>query len=72
MGEIGSARDRRDPGMRRAWWAQDRSDPHARVRALSIAGRDPPPGVSPDEAVAAVRDVLDAIGDTCPECPREE
>jgi hypothetical protein len=31
--------------------------------------QDPPFGVSPDEAVAAVRDVLDSIGDTCPECP---
>jgi hypothetical protein len=29
-------------------------------------------GVSPEQAVAAVRDVLDAIGDTCPECRPEE
>ena len=50
-------------------WATDRADPHARERALLIARQDPPPGVSPDEAVAAVRDVLDTIGDTCPECP---
>jgi hypothetical protein len=25
-------------------------------------------GTAPLEAVAAVRDVLDTIGDTCPEC----
>jgi hypothetical protein len=50
-------------------WMQDRADPHARERALVIARQDPPFGVSPDEAVAAVRDVLDSIGDTCPECP---
>jgi hypothetical protein len=50
-------------------WMQDRADPHARERALVIARQDPPFGVSPDEAVAAVRDVLDWIGDTCPECP---
>lgn len=31
--------------------------------------QDPPPGISPDEAVAEVRDVMDSIGDTCPECP---
>jgi hypothetical protein len=27
------------------------------------------PAVTPDEAVAEVRDVLASIGDTCPECP---
>jgi hypothetical protein len=50
---------------------RDRSDPHSRERALLVAGQDPPPGVSPDEAVAAIRHVLDLIGDTCPECPPE-
>jgi len=50
-------------------WMQDRADPHARERALHMARRDPPPGVSPDSAAAEVRDVLDSIGDTCPECP---
>jgi hypothetical protein len=51
---------------------QDRADPHARERALAAARRDPPDGVYPDEAVAAVTDVLDSIGDTCPECPPED
>jgi hypothetical protein len=50
-------------------WVQDRADPHARERALVIARQHPPFGVSPDEAVAAVRDVLDSICDTCLECP---
>jgi hypothetical protein len=62
--EAGTIRECEEHG-----WAQDRSDPHARERALSAARLDPPPGVSPDEAVAAVCDVLDAIGDTCPKCP---
>jgi hypothetical protein len=53
-------------------WMRDRSDPHARVRALLAARQDPPPGISPDEAVAAVRNVLNTMGDTCPECPLEE
>ena len=53
-------------------WMRDRADPYARERALLVARWDPPPGVSPDAAVAAVRDVLDTIGDTCPECPPEE
>jgi hypothetical protein len=49
-------------------WMQDRADPHARERAFDIARRDPPAGVPPDEAAAAVRGMLDSIGDTCPEC----
>jgi hypothetical protein len=53
-------------------WMRDRSDPHARERALLVAREDPPPGVSQDEAAAAVEDVLGSIGDTCPECPPEE
>lgn len=52
-------------------WMQDRADPHARERAFDIARRDSPADVSPDEAVAEVRDVLDSIGDSCPECPSE-
>ena len=52
-------------------WVQDRADPHARERAFDAARLDPPDGVSPDEAVVEVREVLDSIGDTCPECPPE-
>ena len=50
---------------------QERADPHARERVFEIARRDPPPGTSPEKAVTEVRDVLDSIGDTCPECPSE-
>ncbi|MCA1501445.1 hypothetical protein [Bradyrhizobium sp. NBAIM14] len=64
--EAGAIRECEEHG-----WAQDRADPHARERALDIARRDPPPGISPAEAVAEVRGVLDSIGDTCPECPTE-
>ena len=53
-------------------WMQDRADPHSRDRALAAARRDPPAGVSPDEATSEVRDVMDSIGDTCPECPPED
>ncbi|UWU75414.1 hypothetical protein N2603_36090 [Bradyrhizobium huanghuaihaiense] len=49
-------------------WMQDRGDPHARERAFDIARQDPPTGFSPEEAIAEVRDVLDSIGDSCPEC----
>lgn len=52
-------------------WAQDRADPHARERAMDLARQHPPAGVSRDEATAEVRDLLDSIGDTCPECPPE-
>jgi hypothetical protein len=52
-------------------WMRDRADPHARERALAEARREPPAGVSADEALAAVLGVFDSIGDTCPECPPE-
>ncbi|MBH5369090.1 hypothetical protein [Bradyrhizobium glycinis] len=52
-------------------WAKDRADPHARHRAVELARQDPPDGVSVDQAVAEINDVLDSIGDTCPECPDE-
>jgi hypothetical protein len=62
--EAGAIRECEEHG-----WMQDRADPHSRERALVVACQDPPFSVSPDEAVAAVKDVLDSIGDTCPECP---
>lgn len=53
-------------------WMQDRADPHARERAFDLARRYPPNAICPRVAVASVRDVLDSIGDTCPECPEEQ
>ena len=50
-------------------WARDRADPHARKRAFAVARQDPPSGVSPQAAAVAIAEVLDSIGDTCPECP---
>ena len=50
-------------------WMRDRADSHARDRAFEIARTDPPTGVSPDAATAALVETLDSIGDTCPECP---
>lgn len=49
-------------------WMKDRADPHARERAFDIAREHPPTGMSPEAATAEVRDVLNGIGDTCPEC----
>jgi len=48
---------------------QDSANPHSRERALVVACQDPPFTVSPDEAVAAVKDVPWSMGDTCHECP---
>ena len=62
--EAGAIRECEEHG-----WMRDRADSHAREWAFDIARRDPPTGVSADEAAAEVRDVLDSIGDTCPECP---
>jgi hypothetical protein len=50
-------------------WAKDRADPHARERALDIASQELPVGLSPEQAVAEIQDVLESIGDICPECP---
>src|SRR5258708_6473050 len=50
-------------------WMQDRADPHARERAFDIARQDPPEGLSLTMAIAEIEDVLNSIGDTCPECP---
>jgi hypothetical protein len=61
--EAGAIRECEEHG-----WMQDRADPHARERALEIARRDPLVGLSDCEAVAAIGEVLDDIGDTCPEC----
>jgi hypothetical protein len=65
--EAGAIRECEEHG-----WMRDRSDRHARERALLVARQEPPPGVSPDEAAAAVDGVLGSSGDTCPECPPEE
>jgi hypothetical protein len=53
-------------------WMQDRADPHARERAFAIARQDPPSGVSPEAAAVAIAEVLDSIGDTCPECAPQD
>jgi hypothetical protein len=50
-------------------WMRDSADPHARDRAFDIARDNPPIGVSQQAADAAIAEVLDSIGDTCPECP---
>ena len=62
--DAGAIREREEHG-----WMKDRADLYSREMALMVACQDPPFGFSPDEALAAVEDVLGAIGDICPECP---
>ena len=64
--EAGAIRESEEHG-----WMQDRADPHARERAFDIARQDPPAGVSSQAAAIAIAEVLDSIGDSCPECPAE-
>lgn len=64
--EAGAIRECEEHG-----WMQDVADPHARERACDIARRDPPPGVSVEAASVAIAEMLDSIGDNCPECPAE-
>ena len=61
--ETGAIRECNEHG-----WLVDRGDPHARERALFLARQSPPAGATANEAVAAVKDVLEGLGDTCPEC----
>jgi len=61
--EVGAVRECEQHG-----WMQDRGDPHARERALDVARQDPPPGISPEAAAVVIAEVLESIGDTCPEC----
>ena len=65
--ETGAIRECEEHG-----YMQDRADPHARARAYDIARQDPPSGASSEVALAELHDVLDSIGDTCPECPPED
>ena len=62
--ETGAIRECEEHG-----WMKDRADPHARERAFVIARQEPPPGLSPKAAAVVIAEVLESIGDTCPECP---
>jgi hypothetical protein len=52
-------------------WMIDRADPQAHERAFDIARRDPPRGISPQASAVVIAEVLESIGDTCPECPSD-
>jgi hypothetical protein len=67
LDEAGAIRECEEHG-----WMLDRADPHALDRAFDIAKRDPLPGVSAAEAAVAVAEVLESVGDTCPECASAE
>jgi hypothetical protein len=62
--DVGAIRECEEHG-----WMKDRADPHARERAIVVARLDPPPDTTPDQAVAAIVEALNSLGDTCPECP---
>jgi hypothetical protein len=61
--EAGAIRECDDHG-----WMKDRADPHARDLALEIASKHHPAGLTARAAAQAVSEILDSIGDTCPEC----
>ncbi|WP_439408613.1 hypothetical protein ACNJX9_09870 [Bradyrhizobium sp. DASA03076] len=48
-------------------WMKDHADPHAHERARTLAREEPAFGLSAEEAVAAIDEMLPSIGDTCPE-----
>jgi hypothetical protein len=49
-------------------YMQCRGDPDASTRAFQLAREDLLVGLTPEDAVAALVEVLDGIGDACPEC----
>ncbi|WP_430640541.1 hypothetical protein [Bradyrhizobium zhanjiangense] len=59
---------RRHRDSEKRGWMQDRADPYERERAFDLTRFDIPQGLSPEEALAELRDVLASIGDTCPDC----
>ena len=61
--EAGAIRECEEHG-----WMMDRADPQAHDRAFDIARRDPPAGISSKAAAVVIAEVLESIGDTCPEC----
>jgi len=63
LNEVGAIKECGEHG-----WMQDRGDPYARVRGFDVARQHPPAGVSSEAAAVAIAEVLDSIGDTCPEC----
>jgi hypothetical protein len=62
-------------------WSATASCYDAQVRVLKLAScrrfsslgrfplQDPPPGISPKAAAVVIAEVLESIGDACPECP---
>jgi hypothetical protein len=61
--EVHAIRECEDHG-----WMQDRADPPESVPVPSHA-KSPRQGLSSDAASAVILQVLESIGDTCPECP---
>lgn len=61
--ETGAIRECPDHGH-----MKDRTDPGAWREARDIASGHPFLGATPAESVRAIDDVMQSIGDTCPEC----
>jgi hypothetical protein len=47
---------------------KDSTDPHALERACWVAWREPFPATSSVQCLAAIDEVMNSIGDACPEC----
>ena len=62
--EAGAIRECEEHG-----WMIDRADPHAHEHAFDVARKNPPPGISAKAAAVVIAEVLESIGDACPECP---
>jgi hypothetical protein len=69
MGDFCPTGDLRHPRMPGAWLDEGSDRSPCQAQSHQDRRSDPLPGVSQDKAAAAVENVLNSIGDTCPECP---
>jgi hypothetical protein len=46
----------------------DNADPEAWNRAREEARRNPYPGATPEACIGAITEILQSIGDSCPDC----
>ena len=47
---------------------KNKSDPEAWGHAMEVAQQHPFPGASPQQCIAEMEEIMQSIGDSCPDC----